>query len=1180
MTDDPKPTGAPAGDPKATNPVSRFWEWVKQRNEEERRQDRERLAAVGRGITGAAIETVQTIAEGGAFISRKTGLGEAIEPGFNAAYDDSGGARGLTKDVLAEERGARDYYLGRRSDDKVAGFIEDATQFMTSYVALGQVRTVAGGTKLAKAGYLTSAMVRGAVADATSLDPYEAQLAEFAARTDIPGLSELGDLLSVNADDAAITARLKRSAAGAILGTTLDGLIWTARSIRGAKRIASGKLSPEELAATEREMAEAAQVLEAIQQGTSTPAAPIVVRPDANGNYRLIAREDLPQPAVVGISKKVYTGDDAIDLAYNAGDPPVHEGYVLRNGELVADQMQAEAKAAGDGPVFTSRAEAEAQAQSMNRALETPDPLPAAEEILREMKGAMDASGQISDEVIDDLADRILSRADLTQTTELLTELSKNAEIQSVVNRMARSHSTNLGRRIATLDILLENRPHDPVVREEAVKRVTELLNFEDYRKWIVGEQGRGLRQEGRRVPKQAKASADPSSPPKSEKAQSGSQKKQTESVAGMETRDAGRNAVDAANIRQVTRMFRLAGGSPADVTAAIQATQAVQRTGNIDKVLEVFTNFILSNPVTAKTIALSGQSVSAFEAFGRILGGLGTGNKALTQEGADILYGLYSHLKENAKVARMALNEGQSIINPAPSYHAIGGTTGELIRAPGAVALAADEFTRVTNYRAFVRAKSLRQGRAMGLKGDVLEAHVQKDLASAFDPETGIATIPEALLYAERSTLSGPLGLETFGGKFAKLVRETPALQFLSPFIKAGTNIFRFTTMHTPLLSRLNAEARAIMEAGGEEAAVLQAKQAMAAGIYTTATLMAANGMMTGKAPSDPTLRALWLKDNQEYSVRIGGKWVSYRRTDPFGIMMGLAADYVQFAAQMDEADPDLEQLAFAMVASLGTSVLTPTYMRGWGDFISVMDSGDAKEWEKWVQGYAKSFVPNVLNAVNTDEYFRETRGFADAIASKVPGWSQTLDPRYDIFGEPIANTGVANRSAVFKTRDVSASAETEIMKLGHGFASFPQKTPNGVDLTDRKTFDNGTGISPWNRLMELVREPRGGGESLRTRIDKLIQSEKYQNASPGTMDYPGGERWNLIARERMRAYTKALRQVMSEYPKLLEEDRRARHLQRGALRGGEEGLLRAEEIFGELQQSRPIPRNRLLQR
>ena len=1135
--DEPRPAAAPL---VSLNPIQSFWEWYKAGVKKDWQTGLGMPSAITRGVTGAVIETAQTVAEGGAWLARRipvnngiggASLGETMQPGFDAAYDDAGGARGLMAGTMDPERAAREQYLGKRSDDFVVQLVEDATQFMTSFALL-------------RAGGLGN-VAAGAVADATAFEPYEAQLAEMAARTNIPGLSSLGELMSVDADDAALTARLKRSAAGTALGMTLDGLIAGARIIRYQKQLRSHSLTAVEKRQLETDVLREEARIDQISRGED-PASTLMVDVEPDGRATIV-----------------------------------------------------ESTTGSRGPTFENAAEATAQLTSMTRSVSgvfTPRMgVPEiADRLETALRSAVEGAGKVSDEVMDDLAADALGSLKAEDATAVLTELSKDARIQSVVGEMAAAHTLNMGRRIAALDVILESRPHDAIASEQAIQLVQDLMNFGDNWQWVVGEQGRAMRR--RRFQKGSGAVDTEEMVPKTEPVLGqplGGRKKAPEvdvlknptevkpagpDVAGMATRDASQAAVDAANIRQVTRLFRLAGGSPKNIAAAVHATNIIKKHGVTEGITEFFVNAILSGPATVQTVVVSGASIGAFEALGRMGAGALTGNRALAREGVDILYNNFAHITDNLRVARIALNEGQSVINPTSAYHAIGGVTGEIVRIPGNVLMAGDEFTRVTNYRSYVRAKSARHGRELGLSGDKLAAKIEADLRAAFDPETGMATIPEALQYAERSTLAGPLGAESFGGKFSTFINETPGLRMLAPFTKTATNLFRFTTMHTPGLSRLNAEARAIMKAGGEEAAVLQTKQAMASMVYMVGLYGAMNDRITGDAPADPGLRELWGK--QPYSVQIGGKWISYRRTDPFGMMLGLAADYVQFSNQMDKQDPELEQLAIAMVSAAATGVLTPSMMKGVGDFLDAFADGDPTAIEKWSRQMASSFIPSAVGAMSTDEYLREAQTLSEAMARKVPGWSQTLDPRFDMFGEPVASGGIGNRNSMFRIKDAGAEVEDELYKLGQGFAPFPSRTPSGIDLRDRETFDNGTGVSPYRRMMDLIAKPDSSGQTLRQRVEGVVASERYQNASGGTRDFPGGVRWQLVARERTKAHQRAFATVMREYPLLREEHLRSLRMARMAFRGGEAGLAQAEEMFGELQQVRPRKTSRIRSR
>ena len=73
-----------------------------------------------------------------------------------------------------------------------------------------------------------------------------------------------------------------------------------------------------------------------------------------------------------------------------------------------------------------------------------------------------------------------------------------------------------------------------------------------------------------------------------------------------------------------------------------------------------------------------------------------------------------------------------------------------------------------------------------------------------------------------------------------------------------------------------------------------------MGALMYTTMGGLAASGVVTGGGARDPQQRALDIATGwRPYSIKIGDKYISYQRLDPFSTVLGLAADTVEFAKE-----------------------------------------------------------------------------------------------------------------------------------------------------------------------------------------------------------------------------------------------------------------------------------------
>src|SRR5205823_749452 len=159
--------------------------------------------------------------------------------------------------------------------------------------------------------------------------------------------------------------------------------------------------------------------------------------------------------------------------------------------------------------------------------------------------------------------------------------------------------------------------------------------------------------------------------------------------------------------------MLRMAGNDAGGLEAALSAGAKVKELGFGRKLFAYFANGLLSGPKTVQTVLVSGSALNAFESVVRATAGIVTGNRALYQEGADVMWGNMKFVGDNIKSAVASFRAGSSLLDPQPQALAFGGLSGNIITVPTRVVSAAHEFVRVTAYRAMVRAKSLRLGRA-----------------------------------------------------------------------------------------------------------------------------------------------------------------------------------------------------------------------------------------------------------------------------------------------------------------------------------------------------------------------------------------------------------------------------------------------------------------------------------
>jgi hypothetical protein len=142
-----------------------------------------------------------------------------------------------------------------------------------------------------------------------------------------------------------------------------------------------------------------------------------------------------------------------------------------------------------------------------------------------------------------------------------------------------------------------------------------------------------------------------------------------------------------------------------------------------------------------------------------------------------------------------------------------------------------------------------------------------------------------------------------------------------------------------------------------------------------------------------------------QPYSLKIGDTYYSYRRLDRLASTIGTAADLIDFQSHMT---PGQQRTAGALlVSSLIRNLDDKTWLSGVTDMTNALTDP---------QRYGSTFINNMAGNVAVpaivaqaaqafDPILREARNPLDKIMSRVPGLSQGLAPRRNIFGRPIVN-------------------------------------------------------------------------------------------------------------------------------------------------------------------------------
>ena len=374
---------------------------------------------------------------------------------------------------------------------------------------------------------------------------------------------------------------------------------------------------------------------------------------------------------------------------------------------------------------------------------------------------------------------------------------------------------------------------------------------------------------------------------------------------------------------------------------------------------------------------------------------------------------------------------------------------------------------------------------------------------------------------YAEQVTFTNPLGEGTIGQGIQEFVERHPLARQALPFVRTPTNLLRETFYHMPGVGLLGRRYRAQWFSSPSARATMIGRQMVGTAVLGSAFALAANGRITGAAPTDPALKQAWLEQHPAYSVKVGNTWFPYDRLDPLGMVLGLSADWMTIAAEVTPADADEFGSAFALAimdrlwgdspvdtaeniaATIGQAIMSSartvenkSYFQSLADIIDTIESGDENTWQRFIRNRAGSFIPNALRQANQDQYFREVRSVLDAAMSRVPGLSSRLEPKFDALGRPTMRPGNPIARTLAPVLPIAQGDDPifrEMNRLGQGFLPVLSKKGE-VDLSAFKGKD---GKSAYYRLNERI-----AASPLQTQLLKLIQSPGYGKLSDNVME------------------------------------------------------------------------------
>jgi len=528
------------------------------------------------------------------------------------------------------------------------------------------------------------------------------------------------------------------------------------------------------------------------------------------------------------------------------------------------------------------------------------------------------------------------------------------------------------------------------------------------------------------------------------------------------------------------TRVAGLAKAGMIDEIGAVAQKTAYAR--GRDAVMEAWINGLLSNPTTHAANTVSNAAVMGLRVVERavaekISSVLGDDAAVQAGEAAAQFSGTVGGIKDAFRNAWKAARTGESGYGigkvemgheAAITSEALGLSNsgwlgrgvdflGNVVRIPGRLLTAEDEFFKTSGYRGEVHAQAVRQASADVAAGKIGSDAMKSRIAGLVEnpPENIRLAAVDAAQYQTFTNAPGKFA-QTLQG----LTAHYPALKVIIPFVRTPANILSFTFERTPL-APLMSSFRANIQAGGARRDVALAQMGVGTMAMMAVSDMTLSGQITGGGPTEQGAKeALRREGWQPYSVRMGNRWLSYSRLDPAGSLMGMAADAtetVMHVAQNSD-DPDVEKIPVAAATALAGNLVNKTYLSGLTALIGAINDPQQSA-EAWVQRLAGSTVPAIVAGAERleDPYVREVYSMMDAIKARVPGASGGLPIRRDLWGEPIKTMSGFGKPydafvPVMSQQPTPEAIDRELLRLGSNVTMPPKRTSfDGVtvDLT-----------------------------------------------------------------------------------------------------------------------------------
>ena len=612
-------------------------------------------------------------------------------------------------------------------------------------------------------------------------------------------------------------------------------------------------------------------------------------------------------------------------------------------------------------------------------------------------------------------------------------------------------------------------------------------------------------------------------------------------------------------SIELAKKITALGGDISGSKLAAVVRKSAYARTR--DAMVEAWTMGLLTSPTTHVANTIGNTLTTVAEVPKRFMQALAKDSGVSIDEAFNLAYGMFTSFGEAMKNSAVAFRTNESIISKmdfprqrATSTEALDASGvftplaygmdlyGRFVGVAGRMLTACDEFGRTLLMNGEKYALATRDGIDKGLKGIELNQHIQ-DLVQNPTPYM----IDKATDFSNYNLFINQLGETGLG--FQKILAKHPTARFIFPFVKTPINIFKYAFEHSPL-APLSSRIRNDINGGGLKRAETLAKIGLGSAVLSISTDQALKGNITGNGPTDPKARKILLDSGwQPYSFRVGDKYLSYRRFEPIATWMSIAADMTEILSNYESYDikqqDDIDSLVTAGIIALSEQVINKTFLSGFAGTME-MFADPKRQAPKYLERFASSFVPNIFGAARKidDPGIKHVTTMIDAIKAKIPGLSNTVPDRRNVFGEVVEAyyPTVGNELADAGIRILMAMNPVYVSKvkeepinrflLNNGFC---------LDMPNKKIKYDGVYVDIsdyphiYNRYLEILgtyENPKYNGEKVKDFLNELVSGDTPQSFKIDPNVFNEDDIKSYVQKVYADYKAEAMKQIRDEFP------------------------------------------------